>query len=632
LIEKNDVISPTKPIGCFQLPATPSLPFYMQPFLRLLSHLRNYKPLLVGNILCNLLMVAFSVVSIPAIIPFLNILLDQQPLVTAAPDTFTLDNAKEHINFYLSQIIAEKGKRTALAYALGLILVLYFFKNIFRYLSQFFLSPVRNGVVRDIRQELYDKMLALPLAYFSEERKGDLLARMSVDVQEVESSILNVLESIIREPMLIIGAFGFMVYVSPSMTLFVLLLLAFTGLVIGRVGKLLKRQSRLVQERLGGLLSMMEEGIGGLRIIKGFNAERFQSAHFQRENNEYRRLLVRLLWRRDLSSPLTEFLGVATVAVLIWYGYSEVDKGLLTVPTFFALLLAFFSMIEPSKKFAAAFYNVQKGMAAVERIDSIRQADLRILEKPDAKPITNFEDKIELRNVGFAYTNNNRHAVEGINMTIQKGKIVALVGPSGAGKSTLADLLPRFFDVTDGEILLDGTNIQDYRLRDLRSLMGIVTQEPILFNDSIFNNIAFGMTGITAEAVEQAARIAHAHDFILETPEGYQTNIGDRGVKLSGGQRQRLTLARAVLANPPILILDEATSALDSESERLVQDALDVLMKNRTSIVIAHRLSTVQHADEIVVMKDGRIIEQGSHEQLMQQGGEYGKLVELQSF
>lgn len=604
----------------------------MQPFLRLLSHLRNYKPLLVGNILCNLLMVAFSVVSIPAIIPFLNILLDQQPLVTAVPDTFTLDNAKEHVNFYLSQIIAEKGKRTALAYALGLILVLYFFKNIFRYLSQFFLSPVRNGVVRDIRQELYDKMLALPLAYFSEERKGDLLARMSVDVQEVESSILNVLESIIREPMLIIGAFGFMVYVSPSMTLFVLVLLAFTGLVIGRVGKLLKRQSRLVQERLGGLLSMMEEGIGGLRIIKGFNAEPFQSAHFRRENNEYRWLLVRLLWRRDLSSPLTEFLGVATVAVLIWYGYSEVDKGLLTVPTFFALLLAFFSMIEPSKKFAAAFYNVQKGMAAVERIDSIRQADLRILEKPDAKPITSFEDKIVLRNVGFAYANSNRHAVEGINLTIAKGKIVALVGPSGAGKSTLADLLPRFFDVTSGEILLDGTNIKDYRLRDLRSLMGIVTQEPVLFNDSIFNNIAFGMTGVTAEAVEQAARIAHAHDFILATPEGYQTNIGDRGVKLSGGQRQRLTLARAVLANPPILILDEATSALDSESERLVQDALDVLMKNRTSIVIAHRLSTVQHADEIVVMKDGHIIEQGSHDQLMQRGGEYGKLVDLQSF
>ncbi|MCF8248060.1 MAG: ABC transporter ATP-binding protein/permease [Saprospiraceae bacterium] len=604
----------------------------MSPFLRLISHLKNYKPLLVGNLACNLLMVIFSVVSIPAIIPFLNILLDQQPMVTSAPDSVTMGNFKEHVNYFLSQIIAKNGKRTALAYALGLVLVLYFLKNIFRYLSQFFLSPVRNGVVRDIRQGLYNKMLALPLAYFSEERKGDLLARMSVDVQEVEASILNVLESIIREPLMIIGAFGFMVYVSPSMTLAVLGLLAFTGFVIGRIGKVLKRQSREVQERLGTLISMMEEGIGGLRIIKGFNAEAFRSAHFRRENNEYRRLLVRLLWRRDLSSPLTEFLGVATVAVLIWYGYSEVEKGLLTVPTFFALLLAFFSMIEPAKKFANAFYNVQKGMAAMERIDAIEAADLRVLEKPDARRIQVFEDRIELRNVGFAYANSNRAALEDINLTISKGKIVALVGPSGAGKSTLADLLPRFYDTTSGEILLDGQDIQDYRVHDLRSLMGIVTQEPVLFNDTIFNNIAFGMTGVTAEAVEQAARIAHAHDFILETPEGYQTNIGDRGVKLSGGQRQRLTIARAVLANPPILILDEATSALDSESERLVQDALDVLMKNRTSIVIAHRLSTVQHADEIVVMKDGKIIEQGTHEALMQQGGEYGKLVELQSF
>ncbi len=598
----------------------------------MISHLKNYKPLLVGNLVCNLLMVVFSVVSIPAIIPFLNILLDQQPMVTSAPDSFTMGNFKEHVNYFLSQIIAENGKRTALAYALGLVLVLYFLKNIFRYLSQFFLSPVRNGVVRDIRQGLYNKMLALPLAYFSEERKGDLLARMSVDVQEVEASILNVLESIIREPLMIIGAFGFMVYVSPSMTLAVLGLLAFTGFVIGRIGKVLKRQSREVQERLGTLISMMEEGIGGLRIIKGFNAEAFRSAHFRKENNEYRRLLVRLLWRRDLSSPLTEFLGVATVAVLIWYGYSEVEKGLLTVPTFFALLLAFFSMIEPAKKFANAFYNVQKGMAAMERIDAIEAADLRVLEKPDARRIQVFKDKIELCNVGFAYANSNRAALEDINLTISKGKIVALVGPSGAGKSTLADLLPRFYDTISGEILLDGLDIQDYRIHDLRSLMGIVTQEPVLFNDTIFNNIAFGMTGVTAEAVEQAARIAHAHDFILETPEGYQTNIGDRGVKLSGGQRQRLTIARAVLANPPILILDEATSALDSESERLVQDALDVLMKNRTSIVIAHRLSTVQHADEIVVMRDGKIIEQGTHEALIQQGGEYGKLVELQSF
>lgn len=605
----------------------------MQPFFRLLSHLKNYRSLIAANIGCNLLMVVFSVVSIPAIIPFLNILLDQQPVVTEAPaEALGTHNFTQHINYFLSQVILEKGNRTALSYALLLVIVLYFFKNLFRYLAQFFLSPVRNGIVRDIRQELYEKMLALPLSYFSEERKGDLLARMSVDVQEVESSILNVLEVIAREPLLIIGAFGFMVYVSPSMTLFVLGLLAFTGLVIGRVGKMLKRQSRKVQERLGLLVSMMEEGISGLRIIKGFNAEKFQANHFKKENNEYRRLLVRLLWRKDLSSPLTEFLGVTTVAVLIWYGYNEVQKGILTVPTFFAMLYAFFSMIEPAKKFASAFYNVQKGMAAVERIDNVRQADLKIFEKKNALPIKEFRESIEYRNVSFAYSNSNRTALQNINLVIPHGKIIALVGSSGAGKSTLVDLLPRFHDVQEGEILIDGVNIKDLRIKDLRSLLGIVTQEPVLFNDTIFNNIAFGLENASKQDVEQAARIAHAHDFILETAQGYDTNIGDRGVKLSGGQRQRLTIARAVLANPPILILDEATSALDSESERLVQDALDVLMKNRTTIVIAHRLSTVQHADEIVVMKDGTIIERGTHEELMRREGEYGKLVELQSF
>lgn len=605
----------------------------MQPFFRLLSHLKNYRPLIAANIGCNLLMVVFSVVSIPAIIPFLNILLDQQPVVTEAPaEALGTHNFTQHINYFLSQVILEKGNRTALSYALLLVIVLYFFKNLFRYLAQFFLSPVRNGIVRDIRQELYEKMLALPLSYFSEERKGDLLARMSVDVQEVESSILNVLEVIAREPLLIIGAFGFMVYVSPSMTLFVLGLLAFTGLVIGRVGKMLKRQSRKVQERLGLLVSMMEEGISGLRIIKGFNAEKYQSDHFKKENNEYRRLLVRLLWRKDLSSPLTEFLGVATVAVLIWYGYNEVQKGILTVPTFFAMLYAFFSMIEPAKKFASAFYNVQKGMAAVERIDSVWQADLKIFEKKNALPAKEFKKAIEYRNVSFTYSNSNRTALQNINLVVPHGKIIALVGSSGAGKSTLVDLLPRFHDVQEGEILIDGVNIKDLRIKDLRSLLGIVTQEPVLFNDTIFNNIAFGLENASKQSVEQAARIAHAHDFILETAQGYDTNIGDRGAKLSGGQRQRLTIARAVLANPPILILDEATSALDSESERLVQDALDVLMKNRTTIVIAHRLSTVQHADEIVVMKDGTIIERGTHEELMRREGEYGKLVELQSF
>jgi len=605
----------------------------MRPFYRLLSHLKNYKLLLAGNIACNILMVLFSVVSIPAIIPFLNILLNQQPMVAEAPSSaLSTNNFTEYVNFWLSQVIAAQGKRRALMYACGAIVALYFLRDLFRYLSQFFLAPVRNSIVRDIRQQLYEKTIALPLSYFSEERKGDLLSRMSADVQEIESSILNVLVSIIREPLMIVGALSFMIYVSPSMTLFVLGLLLFTGLVIGQLGKILKKQSREVQQRLGSLVAMMEEGISGLRIIKGFNAEKFQSEHFKKENNAYRRILVRLLWRKELSSPLTEFLGVATVAVLIWYGYGEVQKGGLTVATFFAMLYAFFSMIEPAKKFSSAYYNVQKGMAAVERIESVFNAELKIEERKDALLITTFNDCIEYRNVSFHYNDDGRTALEDISLIVPHGKIVALVGASGAGKSTLVDLLPRFHDVKNGEVLLDGVNIKNYRLHDLRALLGIVTQEPVLFNDTIFNNIAFGMEHATHEEVENAARIANAHDFILETENGYDTNIGDRGVKLSGGQRQRLTIARAILKNPPILILDEATSALDSEAEKLVQDALDKLMKNRTSIVIAHRLSTIQHASEIVVMKEGRIIEQGSHEVLMKRKGEYQKLVKLQTF
>ncbi|MEZ4933251.1 MAG: ATP-binding cassette domain-containing protein [Saprospiraceae bacterium] len=393
---------------------------------------------------------------------------------------------------------------------------------------------------------------------------------------------------------------------------------------------MLKRQSRAA-ERLGLLLSMMEEAISGLRI-KGFNAEKFQSAHFLKENNEYKNLLVRLLWRRDLSSPLTEFLGVMTVAILIWYGYGEVQNGQLTVATFFAMLYAFFSMIEPAKKFSSAWYNVQKGAAAMDRIKAIQNADLRIFEKENAQTVSAFKESIEFRGVSVFYNENERPALSNINLRVERGKIVALVGPSGAGKTSLVDLLPRFFDPTEGEVLIDGINIKEYKLKNLRSLLGIVSQEPVLFNDTIFNNIAFGLEGVSDQDVEQAARIAHAHTFILETENGYQSNIGDRGMKLSGGQRQRLTIARAVLANPPILILDEATSSLDSESEKLVQDALNKLMKNRTTIVIAHRLSTIQHADEIVVMRDGQIVEKGTHEELMQKKGEYEKLVELQSF
>ncbi|GAB4246951.1 MAG: ABC transporter ATP-binding protein [Saprospiraceae bacterium] len=605
----------------------------MKAIARLFGQLGKYKLLILGNVVANVFMVVFSVISIPALIPFLNILLDQQPIVSTPPtEAFSISSAEGYVNYWLSEVIASQGKRIALMYACGSIVVLYFLRNLFRYLAQFFLAPVRNGIVRDLRQKLFEKILALPLSFFSEERKGDLLSRMSADTQEVETSILNVLVTIIREPLMIVGAFGFMIYMSPSMTFIVLGLLLFTGLIIGRIGKMLKRQSAYVQSKLGELVSMMEEAIGGLRVLKGFNAEAYLSKRFSQENDSYYHTLVRLLWRKELSSPLTEFLGVATVAVLIWIGFGEVQKGSLTVPSFFAMLYAFFSMIEPAKKLSSAWYNVQKGSAALDRIDSILKLDEIIKDPAEAKMITSFENEIEYRNVGFSYMNDSAGiALENISFTVPKGKIVAVVGPSGAGKSTLIDLLPRFYDVTSGQILIDGMDIRTIKLSSLRSLFGIVTQEPVLFNDTVRNNIAFGDPGASIEAIEKAAKIANAHEFISKLEHGYATIIGDRGVKLSGGERQRITIARAILRNPPILLLDEATSSLDSASERLVQDALNKLMKGRTAIIIAHRLSTVQHADEIIVLKEGRIVERGTHTELIDLQGEYEKLVRMQS-
>ena len=599
----------------------------------LLRHLSKYKLLVFGNVVCNVMMVFFQLASLPLLIPFLNILFDRQEVVTELPNsTLSLDTAPDYANFWISQVIVQHGKETALAYLCAGIVILFFGKNLFRYGSLFFMAPVRNGIVRDLRSGLFSKMLALPLSYFSEERKGDLMSRITADVQEVEWSILNVLEIIVREPLMLLGTLGFMLYISPSLTLFVLGLLLFVGLIIGGIGKVLKRQSGAVQEQLGDLVAQTEEGLGGLRVIKGFGAEGFLTDKFDRANNRYRRLLVHLLWRRDLSSPLTEFLGVTTVAVLIYYGYHRVQMGDLQVATFFTFLFAFYGLIEPAKKFSNAGYNVRKGMAAVERIEQVLTAPLRITDAPDARPIDRFEGAIEYREVRFRYPKTDRVVLDEVNFTVEKGKVIALVGASGGGKSTLVDLLPRFYDLEEGEILLDGINIKNYRLTDLRDLFGIVTQEAVLFNDTIYNNIAFGAPGATPETVMAAARIANAHEFIEQLENGYQTNVGDRGGKLSGGQRQRITIARAVLRDPPILILDEATSALDSESERAVQDALERVMKNRTALVIAHRLSTIRHADEILVLRDGRIVERGTHEELLARQEEYGKLVALQGF
>ena len=601
-------------------------------FWRLLGNLRRYKLKLSLNIVSNILTAFFTALSAPVIIPFFELLLGQKELILEKPDADSgLSGFVDLFKYEFSQLIrADQNK--ALLYACLFIVTVFFLKNIFLYLSHFFMAPVRNGVTRDLRQQIFDKILHLPLSFFSEERKGDLMSRMSSDVQEVESSILNVLVVVFREPLIIIGSLAFMLWISPSLTLFVLGLLIFTGVVIGGIGKSLKKTSFTVQSKLGSLISMTDEALSGLRIIKGFNAENYQADKFGKENNSYRNILTRLLWRRDLASPVSEFLGICTAVLLLWYGSKLVFAENLNASTFMAFILAFFNVINPAKAFSKAYYNIQKGIAALHRVEEILDADELIKDKSDAQTLDSFKSFIEYKNVSFAYKNGDGNVLKAVDIKIPKGKSLALVGASGAGKSTIADLLPRFYDVEKGEILLDGINIKDYKLKDLRSLMGIVSQEAILFNDSIYNNIVFGKEGVTETDVIRAAKIANAHDFISKIEGGYNSNIGDRGTKLSGGQRQRITIARAILKNPDILILDEATSALDSESEKLVQQAFIELMKNRTSIIIAHRLSTIQHADEIVVMKNGEVIERGTHKDLIKKAGEYKKLVDLQGF
>ena len=606
----------------------------MSSFWRLLGYLRNYRLLVGMNVLSNILTAVFTVVSIPLLIPFLEILFERSyPSPDPVSLGWSLDQLQAYFYYRFGLLIQEQGREHALTIICIGIILTFFLKNLFRYFSLFFMAPVRNGVIRDVRAQIFTKLLELPVSYFSEEKKGDLISRITGDVQEVEWSILNVLESVFREPLIIVGSLGLMLYISPQLTLFVLLLIFFTAFVIGGIGKTLKKPSALVQHKLGVLVSIVEEALSGLRIIKGFNAEHYQNDKFQTENNDYRNILTKLLWRRELSSPLSEFLGIGVVSVLLWYGSRQVFADDLAAETFLAFIYAFYSVIDPSKQLSKAYYNIQKGIAALNRVEQILDTPNPIQDPSDPQPAPKFNHAIEYKNVGFHYRQNGDAVLSDINLYIPKGKVIALVGASGAGKTTLVDLLPRFYDVRSGSILIDGVDIRDYRLKDLRHLMGIVSQEAILFNDTIYNNIVFGLQGVQEADVIRAAQIANAHNFILATENGYQTNIGDRGNKLSGGQRQRLTIARAILKNPPILILDEATSALDSESEKLVQDALVQLMKNRTSIIIAHRLSTIQHADEIIVMKNGRILERGTHQELLQnQSGEYHKLVELQAF
>jgi subfamily B ATP-binding cassette protein MsbA len=531
-------------------------------------------------------------------------------------------------------LIQQYGRDGALVVVCAFLVVAFFGKNLFRYLSLYFLAPVRNGIVRDLRQKMLNKILELPLSFFSEERKGDLMSRFSADVQEVEWSIMGVMEALVREPIVIAGSLAYMLWVSPALTGFAFVLLLFSGIIIGGLGKSLRKESGEAQSRLGAVMSLLEETLGGLRILKGFNAEQWQAARFSAENEAYAHTLTRISRRRDLASPMSEFLGITAASALLWFGAQQVFAGSVSGPTFITFLYAFYSITEPAKAFSAATYSIRKGLGALERIETVLDAPVNIKDSEGAKPIERFEGQIEFRNVTFRYPNAERGALENVSFTIPKGKMVALVGASGAGKSTVADLLPRFYDPTEGQILLDGTDIRELRLVDLRKLMGIVSQEAILFNDSVRNNILFNSpknAHHSQQEIEDAAKAAHAHEFISQMPEGYEANIGDRGSKLSGGQRQRLTIARALLKNPPILILDEATSALDSESEKWVQAALDKLLESRTALVVAHRLSTVQHADEILVLDAGKVVERGTHQSLMQESRYYRKLVELQS-
>lgn len=602
----------------------------MRDLKRLLRHLYPYRKLVLLNMACNLLMALFTVVSIPVFIPFFRILFQLESPVSSPPSQVaSLDDLLQLANYRFTRLIEEEGPSRALLITCLVLLSLFFFKNLFRYLSMYFIAPVRNGVIFDLRSMVFRKMVHLPVGYFNEERKGDLLARITVDVQEIESSILNVLESVFRSPVTIAGALFIMIYMSPGLTLIVFLLMVFTGVIIGGVSSRLRRQSRDLQDLLGRLIAAVEETLGGMRVVKAFRAERYQEAHFGEINTRYRNLQTRIIRRRDLASPMSEFLGISVVAVLLWIGAQRIFAGELGAESFMAFLLAFYNVIDPSKQLTNAWYNIQKGLAAVDRIDKILLAPDDMPERKDALPVRGLEQGLRFEDVWFRYPNAEDWALRGISFEIRRGRTVALVGLSGAGKSTIADLIPRFYDVERGAITLDGRDVRELRLRDLRGLLGIVTQEAILFHDSVANNITFG-DPVAWEQIRQAAEKAHALEFIEPLPEGFATSIGDRGGKLSGGQRQRLTIARALLRDPQLLILDEATSALDSESERLVQQALDSLLENRTALVIAHRLSTIRRADEILVLREGAIVERGRHEDLIARGGEYSRLVSLQ--
>lgn len=568
--------------------------------------------------------------------PVLGILFGTQEDVTTLMewDLLAPSSLMHNFSYYITLIKLEYGASTSLLCIGGVMIIAVLFKTGFSYLAAFEMIYIRNGVVRDLRSQIYDKILRLPLPFFSDEKKGDILSRITGDVSEVESSVMNSLNMLFKNPIIILVHLVAMFMVSWQLTLFVLVFLPIVGTIIGKIGKSLKSRSMQGQNKMGEILSSIEETLSGLRIIKAFNAEDKMNGLFSKEINSYRVIMNKLMRRRELAHPMSEFLGTIVIVIVLWYGGSLIlsDSSPLSAEAFISYLGLFYSIINPAKQFSNALYSVQKGLASMERIDKILLTESTIQDKENAIAIKEFKNKVEYKDVTFSYSN-SRNVLKNVSIDINKGKIVALVGQSGSGKTTFADLLPRFFDVNGGGgIFIDGHNIKDLSMHSLRELMGNVNQDPILFNDSIYNNISFGVENATEEDIMNAAKIANAHNFIIESENGYQTTIGDRGGKLSGGQRQRLSIARAILKNPPILILDEATSALDTESERLVQDALYKLMENRTSIVIAHRLSTIKNADLICVFHEGEIIERGTHAELVALNGKYKKLQEMQTF
>lgn len=605
----------------------------MKRFRIIAGYIKPYWYYALLNIMFNIFSAFFALFSFVMAIPFLRILFETQELVTEnVPFDLSMEAIQQNFNYYVSSIIIEFGHAKALMLVSFLVVILALLKTGFKFLANYYITPVRVGVVRDIRNQVYDKTLRLPMSYFSDSRKGDVMARVGMDVNEIELSVMSSLEMIFRDPITIIIFIISLFVMSFHLTLFAIVLLPISGLLIGRIGKNLRKESRLLQSQQGTLLSILEETLTGMRIVKAFNGERAMTRKFAGINQDYTDSITRVYRRRFLASPMSEFLGTIVMMVLMYVGGTIVlnQTSPLNPEAFIAYLIVFSQIITPAKSFSTGYYNIQKGMAAFERVEQILDTKIKIKDVNNARPVQDFETEIEYRDVSFAY--NTEPVLKNINLRIKKGKTLAIVGKSGSGKSTLVDLLPRFMDAVEGNILINGVDIKEYRISDLRNLMGIVSQQSILFNDSFFNNIAFGMDDVNPDDVIQAAKIANAHDFIMETPKDYETNVGDAGSKLSGGQRQRISIARALLKNPPILILDEATSSLDTESEKYVQEAIENLMKNRTSIVIAHRLSTVKYADEILVIEEGRIEERGKHDDLLKKKGLYAKYHMLQMF